>query len=92
MKEKHHLYFYRYNYQKGLAKRWRELPCHVVEMDDDDHRNYHALCFRYPELVPARPPVEHALAKTNECRRHSTCTSCAFYDGEKDYKRRTGQG
>lgn len=51
---KHHLYWPRRDYAAGVEKKFRNLPCNIVLMDELAHRQLHAT---------TRPPKKPKRAK-----------------------------
>lgn len=63
---KHHLYWPRRDYQVGLEKKFRNLPCNVVLMDELKHRQLHATT--RPPKKPTRTKMALATAAHDEGR------------------------
>jgi hypothetical protein len=67
---RHHLYWPRRKYKAAIERAFRNLPCHIVQMRIQDHRDLHAT-----ERPPQKPSREY-MVRVLLMHREGKCPTC----------------
>ena len=66
----HHLIYPRKDYTTSLERKFRSLPCFIIEIDKEVHSLLHAI---------SEPPTKPTVADMREAIRRHTLKDCGCY-------------